>query len=647
MATPQEKLAQALEALKVLQDKGFVAIMGSELSRTNRERLLGHGFIREVVRGWYIAVPPDEQDGDSTSWYTSYWHFCARYLADRYGDTYCISAEQSLLLHAGNQTVPYQLIIRVVKGTNSSTPLPHGTSLFSMKSTLPEKAQIVEQDGIRMLTLASAMVNCSPAIFTGNTTDVRTALAMAPDASEILGLLLDGGHSTIAGRLAGAFRNIGRDKVADEIVKTMQKAGYDVRENDPFEDNLPVELSIRDKSPYVNRIRLIWHEMREIVIQHFPDAPGLPKDHDKYMKEVEDIYVTDAYHSLSIERYRVTVELIEQVRSGEWNPDENEADRKQKDAMAARGYWLASQKVRESIKVILMIGNSGQVADEDHGDWYRELFAPSVTSGILKASDLAGYRNDQVYIGGSKHVPLNKDAVRDAMPELFDQLCKEDHAAVRAVLGHFIFVYIHPYMDGNGRMGRFLMNVMLASGGYPWTVIPVEERENYMTALESASVDGDIEPFVKFLGWLVEEGLKGTPVANITQVVEEKPGVEFPPYQFYQGDDKVKYETPKIYVDEQFSILRLYNLQITPMEARNGLNMIVVVEGEETREEHRFRLPELFFNPKLERHLFFVTDTDKHVDISLPEGRKWITVRMEMLVPVEEYNIQLACEYLS
>ena len=37
--------------------------------------------------------------------------------------------------------------------------------------------------------------------------------------------------------------------------------------------------------------------------------------------------------------------------------------------------------------------------------------------------------------------------------------------AVRAVLGHFFFVYIHPYMDGNGRMGRFVLNAMLASGG--------------------------------------------------------------------------------------------------------------------------------------------------------------------------------------
>ena len=138
-----------------------------------------------------------------------------------------------------------------------------------------------------------------------------------------------------------------------------------------------------------------------------------------------------------------------------------------------------------------------------------------MTVGILKASDLAGYRNNQVYIGGSKHVPLNKDAVRDVMPELFKLLQNESEASVRAVLGHFVFVFIHPYMDGNGRMGRFLMNVMLASGGFPWTVIPVEERKTYMKALEKASVDQDIESFAKFVAYLVKEGIKGTPVAEI------------------------------------------------------------------------------------------------------------------------------------
>jgi len=195
----------------------------------------------------------------------------------------------------------------------------------------------------------------------------------------------------------------------------------------------------------------------------------------------------------------------------------NEEDKKQKDTMAARGYWLAFKAVKKSIHKILDGNNAGKVADAEHGDWYRELFGPSVTVGLLKPSDLAGYRNHQVYIGQSKHTPVNKDGVRDVMPLLFELLEAEKHPSVRAVLGHFIFVYIHPYMDGNGRMGRFLMNAMLASGGYPWTVIPVEERDNYMNALESASVDQDIKPFAQFVAWLVEAGLKGNPIAKLNK----------------------------------------------------------------------------------------------------------------------------------
>jgi Fic family protein len=57
------------------------------------------------------------------------------------------------------------------------------------------------------------------------------------------------------------------------------------------------------------------------------------------------------------------------------------------------------------------------------------------------------------------------------MPMLFDLLEHEPEPGVRAVLGHWVFGFIHLYPDGNGRIARFLMNALLASGGYPWTVI--------------------------------------------------------------------------------------------------------------------------------------------------------------------------------
>lgn len=94
-------------------------------------------------------------------------------------------------------------------------------------------------------------------------------------------------------------------------------------------------------------------------------------------------------------------------------------------------------------------------------------------------------------------------------------LREEKNPAVRVVLGHFFFVYIHPYMDGNGRIGRFLMNVMMAAGGYPWTIVPVGDRARYMNALETASTKEDIAPFADFITQLSSQGLAGERLPEI------------------------------------------------------------------------------------------------------------------------------------
>lgn len=518
MATPRERFVEALTFLKDLQDKGVVGIYTDDMPNAKyRQLLVKNGFIREVTKGWYIAKDPNEKEGETTAWYSSYWDFIVRFLDNKYDGNWCLSADQSLLIHAGNWTVPQQLIVRSPQGNNKPTPLPYNTSLFNLKTDIPSIEQMEIQNGIRIYNLQAALIYSTAAIYTRNAIDARTALSQIRDASELLPILLENGHTTLAGRLAGAFRNIKRDRIANQIVETFKQADYDIREGDPFEYKLDVKLPVRERSPYANRIRLMWMQMREAVIKNFPKPPGIPADPNSYLKDIDDIYVTDAYHSLSIERYKVTPELIAKVSSGAWDIEENEQDRKQRDSMAARGYYQAFLEVKKTIGVILQGANPGVQTDQDHAKWYRELFDPSVVAGLLKAADLAGYRNHQVYIGNSKHVPLSVDAMRDVMPILFELLEEESEASVRAVLGHFIFVFIHPYMDGNGRMGRFLMNAMLASGGYPWTVIPVERRDEYMQALEKASVEQDIAPFAAFLGYLVGQGLGGKAVAKLPE----------------------------------------------------------------------------------------------------------------------------------
>jgi hypothetical protein len=509
--TPHQKLAASLAKLKELQGGGRRIFRSSAFGRPHRERLTKQGFLREVIKGWLISDAPDT--GDSTPWYASFWQFCALYCEARFGNDWHVSPEQSLLLHAEHTAIPGQVVIYAPKGTNNTVRLLFGTSLYDLKQgRMPPRAELVIKDGLRLFTPAAALTRIPESFFLRHPVDVQVVLASIKDSSEVLPRLLSGGHSAIAGRLAGAFRRLGRAAIADEILKTMKGAGYDLREADPFSPEQTFGAMRTGVAPVVGRIQALWESMRAPIIAAFPEAPGLPKNKSDYLRFVDEIYKSDAYHSLSIEGYRVTSELIERVREGNWRPDENESDRQNRDALAARGYWQAFQNVKESVSSIIAGGQPGELVRTAHRDWYRELFQPSVQAGLIGAQALAGYRNQPVFLRGSRHVPPRADVLREAIPALFDLLEQEDVPAVSGVLGHWMFGYIHPYPDGNGRIARFLMNAMLASGGYPWTVIRVEDRNAYLASLESASVEGDPGPFSAFIAervsWSMQEAAK-------------------------------------------------------------------------------------------------------------------------------------------
>ena len=510
MVTPNEKLAASLAQLQKLQGRGRRVFRSGGLTRVHRQRLVRNGFLREVMKGWLISCSPDADPGDTTPWLASFWEFCAAYCTARFGPDWHLSPEQSLLLHAENTVIPQQVIIYTPKGANNTVELLFGTSLYDLRQkNTPPDADLTDRDGLRLFVPEAAFMRVPEAFFVRHPVEAQVALSGIRDAADVLGRLLDGGHSVIAGRLAGAFRRIGRGDVADEILSVMKRAGYDVREADPFEPEQAFGALSRAQAPIVGRLQSLWETMREPVIAAFPEASGLPKGTKAYLSFVDDIYQNDAYHSLSIEGYRVTPELIDQVRAGNRDPDNHDADRQSRDALAARGYWQAFRPVRAAVSEIISGGEAGALVRKAHRDWYRELFQPCVAAGLIAASALAGYRNDAVFLRGSRHVPPRWEAVRDAMPALFDLLETETEPSVRAVLGHWLFGYIHPYPDGNGRMARFVMNTMLASGGYPWTVIRVEDRDVYLSALESASIDQDIGPFARFVAdrvaWSLEQ----------------------------------------------------------------------------------------------------------------------------------------------
>lgn len=474
-------------------------LRGPQLPRKDRTLLLSRGFLVEIIKGWYALTTPQSQPGDTTFWHAHFWAFASAYLESRYGRQYSLSAEHSLDLWTGNLQTPKQLIVIAPKGGVFTIRLPNDASIliYPDRRNLPRSTESLQ--GVQVMPLALALARVSPAYFSRAATNAEIALRLAR-VEELSRVLLSGDAPAVAGaRLGGALRHCGLNAAADRLEADLAAAGLPAKPADPFERPAQLPAGLAFTSPYVARLEAMWVRLRPAVATAFPSVPRKPPAPDRYVARVREIYTHDAYHSLSIEGYQVTPDLIQQIADGAWNPNANPADQVQVNAMAAKGYHDAFQRVIESVQSVLARQNAGAVAGRDLQDWYRALFSPSVQSGILPAHALAGYRDRPVFIRGSEHVPPPRDALPSAMETFFALLRAEPSPAVRAVLGHFMFVFIHPYSDGNGRLGRFLMNVMLASGGYNWTVVRLERRPAYMAALEDASVRGNIEPFTRLL----------------------------------------------------------------------------------------------------------------------------------------------------
>jgi len=309
------------------------------------------GFIQQVVRGWLISSNPGTAPGESTPWFASFWEFCARYCEERFSPDWHLSAEQSLLIQAENTAIPGQVIIHSPKGSNNTTALLFGTSFYDLKeSRPPPSADLVTRDGLRLFAIESALIKVPEAFFAANPIEAQVALATVREPSGLLRRLLEGGNSVVAGRLVGAFRRVNRADIAEEIRAAMTGAGYAVREADPFVPGHEFGKLTAAAAPIVGRIQSMWESMRGAVLSAFLHPPGLPADRQAYLHFVDEIYQSDAYHSLSIEGYRVTPALIERVRSGAWRAESNDADRQSRDALAARGYWQAFQQVKRSAR---------------------------------------------------------------------------------------------------------------------------------------------------------------------------------------------------------------------------------------------------------------------------------------------------------
>jgi len=249
----------------------------------------------------------------------------ARYCNNRFGEEWHLSPEQSLLLHGERTVIPDQVVVNRPKGQEQCNRASVRHIALRPEGTCDAgDGGSGGKDGLRLFSPAAALVRVVESFFRRNPFETQVVLASLGDASDLLSALLNGGHSAKAGYLAGAFRQTGRPDWAGEIMGAMKSAGYDVRESNPSRPGRYSALYAGLGAPIVGRMEMLWESMRGAVVETFPEEPGLSRDRDAYLRFVDGIYQSDAYHSLSIEGYSVTPETIERVRQGDWDPEHHE-----------------------------------------------------------------------------------------------------------------------------------------------------------------------------------------------------------------------------------------------------------------------------------------------------------------------------------
>ena len=493
-------LAKSLQILKKYQDEGHVVFHSTdEIPRINLGCLLNAGFLKEVIRGWYIVDNPALDPGNTVSWYANFWKFISIYESYSNGNAWCLSPEQTIDLCSGNSVIPNQVTIYVTKGGNRLVPLLHNTSIFEIrKNKLPDDIVTVKETGVNLWPLESAIANVSASYWTKDKDAMIICLNSIKNLSPIINALIENKSKQKSGFIISALTETGRQDEAENMKRILKRFGVN-----PIISETETTNSAYTSERKLGKISIMWKKYREQIMNL--DIPA-PAD-NILITSIEEKYKDDAYHSLSIEGYRVSQELIDKVSRGKWDPKNNDEDMQMKNALVARGYFLAFCEVRNTIIDINKNHlNPGTAVKNAHMDWYTEMWKPFVLAGLYSSKDIIGYRNRPVYIKGSRHVPPSDIKVLDYMDELFYCLENEDNPIVRAVLGHFFLTWIHPFNDGNGRMARFLMNTMLTTGNYPWIIIPVTLRDNYMSALETASVDNDITGFANIVLELIKKG---------------------------------------------------------------------------------------------------------------------------------------------
>ena len=202
----------------------------------------------------------------------------------------------------------------------------------------------------------------------------------------------------------------------------------------------------------------------------------------------------DAYHSTTMEGYRITPETVDAIVAGDAHRDRPLTAQDLEASMNVQGYSHAFDLVLD------LVAKRTPISSEVVLDIHEALYRPSVEAGLMKPGDLRKWRSGPIGLAGFQHVPPNHLKLSDLMRGLDEFAARQELTSMqRALLVHLEFVTIHPFFDGNGRIGRLLMNMALLSAGHPWVTVLADARAPFFRSIEAAQVRDETSGFISFL----------------------------------------------------------------------------------------------------------------------------------------------------
>lgn len=137
----------------------------------------------------------------------------------------------------------------------------------------------------------------------------------------------------------------------------------------------------------------------------------------------------------------------------------------------------------------------------DRGTFLTEDDLKDIHDKVVSGFSLGGlYRNVDISIKGSNHTPPSYVKVYDRMKKYFDTINDSSNEKIYNVaFSHAQLMKIHPFLDGNGRVARIVLNYMLLKNGYKPVIISYIESDKYFDVLEKFKVEKDINPLIDFI----------------------------------------------------------------------------------------------------------------------------------------------------